>query len=96
MSILKTFLSECIQNIVDSTNKYTEILLENLHFQARMNNSQRLMLSLKLTNFDGMWLYITVTLLMGIVYATISQLPNISCNFNILKTDASRQMMKRK
>ena len=67
MSILKTFLSECIQNIVDSTNKYTEILLENLHFQARMNNSQRLMLSLKLTNFDWMWLYITVTLLMGIV-----------------------------
>ena len=60
MSILKTFLSECI---VDSTNKYAEILLENPHIQARMNNSQRLIFSLKRTNFDEMWLYIAVILL---------------------------------
>ena len=62
MSILKTFLiDECIQNIVDSTNKHAEILLENPHIQARMNNSQHS------RNFDKMWLYVTVTLLMRIV-----------------------------
>ena len=32
MSVIKTFLSdECIQNIVDSTNKYAESLLKNPH-----------------------------------------------------------------
>ena len=68
MSIVKTFLTDdCIQNI-DSTNKYSEILLKNPAIQARMNNNQRSILSLwKPTNFDGMWLYITVTLVMGIV-----------------------------
>ena len=49
MSILKTFLiDECIQNIADSTNKHAEILLENPHIQARMNNSQHS------RNFDEM------------------------------------------
>ena len=42
MSILKTFLTdECIQNIIDSTNKHVVNLLENPAIQARMNNSQR-------------------------------------------------------
>ena len=60
MSILKTFLTnECIQNVVDSTNKYAEILLENSAIQARMNNSQcSIFSSWKPTNFDEMWLYI--------------------------------------
>ena len=55
-------------NIVDSTIKYAEILPENPQIQARMSNSQRSMFSLwKLTNFDEMWLFMTVTLLVGIV-----------------------------
>ena len=68
MSVLKTFLTDdSIQNIVDSTNKYAEILLENPAIQTRMNNSQHSIFSLrKLKNLDEMWLYITVTLLMGI------------------------------
>ena len=63
MSILKTFLTdECIQNIVDSINKYAEILPENPAIQARINNSQRSIFSLRRpTNFDEMWLHITVT-----------------------------------
>ena len=69
MSTLKTSLTdECIQNIDDSTNKYAESILENPAIQAGMNNCQRSIFSLwKPTNFDEMWLYITVTLLMGIV-----------------------------
>ena len=40
MSVLKSFLTdECIQNIVDSANRYAEILVENPHIQARMNNN---------------------------------------------------------
>ena len=40
MSILKSFLTdECIQNILDSANRYAEILVENPHIQARMNNN---------------------------------------------------------
>ena len=68
MSILKTFLTdEWIRNIFDNTNKYAEILFENPHIQARMNNSQLSVFSLwKPTNFVEMWLYIRVTLLMGI------------------------------
>ena len=62
MSILKIFLTnECIQNIADSTNKYAEVLLENSAIQGRVNNSQRSIFPLwKPTNFDEMWLYITL------------------------------------
>ena len=66
MSILKTFLTDdSIQNIVHSTNKY---VLENPDIQTRTNNSQHSIFSLwKPKNLDEMWLYITLTLLMGIV-----------------------------
>ena len=45
-----------------------EVLLEYPHIQARMNNSQYSIFSLwKPTNFNEMWVYMTVTLLMDIV-----------------------------
>ena len=41
MSILKIYLTyKYIQNVVNSTNKYTEILLENSQTQLRTNNNQ--------------------------------------------------------
>ena len=69
MSILKIFLTnECIQNNINSTDKYVEIFLENPHIQAKMNSSQNSNFFLwKPTNFDETWLYVTVTLLMSTV-----------------------------
>ena len=69
MSILKTFLTdELVQEIVDSTNKYADILKQDPQIQAKMDAYHRSLFNLwKPTNIDEMWIYITITLFMGIV-----------------------------
>ena len=70
LSILKMFLSnELIDNIVNFTNSYAEMMMSDTNIQAQMNTKQRSLFSIwKETNRDEMRLYICICLLMGIIH----------------------------
>ena len=70
LSILKTFLSDqLIDSIVDFTNRYAEMMMNDPDIQAHMNTKQRSLFHLwRDTNRDEMWLYICICLLMGIIH----------------------------
>ena len=69
-SILKMFLSdELIDNIVNFTNSYAEMMMSDTNIQVQMNTKQRSLFSIwKETNRDEMRLYICICLLMGIIH----------------------------
>ena len=68
ISILKTFIGDSlIENIVEYTNTYANILQNNPEIQERIANKNRsIYKDWYDTNIDEMWLYLTVTLMTGI------------------------------
>ena len=63
--------NELIDNIVNFTNSYAEMMMSDPNIQAQMSTKQRSLSSVwKETNRDEMWLYICICLLMGIIHKT--------------------------
>ena len=58
-----------MDSIVDFTNRYAEMMMNNPDIQAHMNTKQRSLFHLwRDTNRGEMWLYICIYLLMGIIH----------------------------
>ena len=68
ISILKTFIGDSlIENIVEYTNTYANILQNNPEIQERIANKNRsIYKDWYDTNIDEIWLYLTLTLMTGI------------------------------
>ena len=89
------FLSdELIDNILNFTNGYAEMMMSDPNIQAQMNTKQRSLFSVwKETNRDEMWLYICICLLMGIIHK-----PNIHASWSrehIFSTPIFGRLMRR-
>ena len=89
------FLSdELIDNILNFTNGYAEMMMSDPNIQAQMNTKQRSLFSVwKETNRDEMWLYICICLLMGIIHK-----PNIDASWSrehIFSTPIFGRLMRR-
>ena len=69
LSVLKRLISEyMIDNFVRYTNDYADIIINMPKIQERINKFKKSMFSKWTpTNRDEMWMYLTITLIMGIV-----------------------------
>ena len=69
LEIVKTLLSEKLMNdIVDHTNTYADIIKQLPHVQERMNQSERSLFKLWTDlNVDRLWVYLCLQVIMGLV-----------------------------
>ena len=69
LEIVKTFLSEKLMNdIVEHTNTYADIIKQLPHVQERMNQSERSLFTLWTDiNVDELWVYLCLQIIMGLV-----------------------------
>ena len=69
LASVKLFLTnELVSKFVQYTNDYAQALIQNPQIQARVLNKERSVYKQWTdTNLDEMWMYITITIMMGIV-----------------------------
>lgn len=69
LSVFKTFLSDkMIDDFVKFTNDYADMILQTPAIQAKISKSKRSLFKLWTpTDRDELWMYIAITLLMGVI-----------------------------
>ena len=95
LSIMKLFLTdELIENIVDSTNKYVELMKQVPAIEIKMTNNSPSVYNLWNELYvDEIWCYVSIQLLMGIIHKPY-------CNMywskeSLLSTSIFSTMMRR-
>ena len=70
LSVVKTFLTDdIIRQIVEHTNSYADVIKNTPRIVERVNHTKRSIFQLwKNVDEDEIWLYICITLLMGIIH----------------------------